>query len=130
MHLDYDSATNTLRLTLDQPTPNAIARTITLDGTIDVSAQGRLVGVEFRLPDTLALDLTLRPWLADPVAGEFTTIDPDGSAYIQMTVGDDRDARSTALPLQADFDPNDHLLAIAIPRRGAGFEISYPSGNQ
>jgi hypothetical protein len=112
MHLDYDSATNTLRLSLDQQGHQAVAGTLRLDGTIDVSTQGRLVGVEFRLPDARDIGRALQPWLDDPVAGEFTNVAPDGSAYIQMTIGDD------------------HLLALAIPRRGEGYEISYPSGNQ
>lgn len=130
MHFDYDSATNTLRLTLDKPAEQEITRTIELDGTIDVSSNGRLVGIEFRADAGPSLRHALRAWTADPVAGEFTTVESDGTAYIQLTVGDDRDARSTPLPLQAGFDRDDHLIAIGIPRRGEGYEISYPSGNR
>jgi hypothetical protein len=38
--------------------------------------------------------------------------------------------RSVKVLLWTEFDRDDELVAIAIPRRGDGYEISYPSGNQ
>lgn len=130
MRLLHDSEHNALRLTLDDlPDVAGVDR---LRGLVDVAAGGRLVGIELRTGEAESdLRQRLRRWLVDPVAGEYVTVDPDGTVYIELTTGDpDDDVRSTDVDLNVELDASGELLSIAIPRRGAGYEISYPSGNR
>ena len=103
-----------------------------MPGVVDVAANGRLVGIELRA--NASEDETrrrLRRWLSDPVAGEFTAVEPDGTAYIELTVGEpDEEVRSSALDLLMETDANGDVVAVVIPRRGPDYEISYPSGNR
>lgn len=125
MELDYDDATNTLRLTpasVGPVMPESIAQ---FDGILDVGEGGRLIGVEF-----LAGEDSLRLWRLDPTSRQRITLDGSGRAYIQITAGDGTTTRSTAIRLTAEFNAHYELLALAIPRRGDGYEITYPSGNQ
>lgn len=131
MQLQYDRRDNTLRLTLSEPATRS-ADQVDLNGTVDVAAGGRLVGIELRPDDGPELmERWLRPWLDDEIAGEFVSIEADGSAYIELTVGDPSDeVRSSDVAVRTELDDGGELVAIAIPRRGAGYEISYPSGNR
>jgi uncharacterized protein YuzE len=124
MELTVDTGDNMLRLTLTSA-DSPVVSTIELPGTIDVAEQGRLLGIEF--PADAAL---LAAWLADPVAGPLTSLAADGSAYIQITPPSIVQARSASIIARGDVDADGRMLAVAIPRRGAGYEISYPSGNQ
>ena len=72
----------------------------------------------------------LRRWLHHATTGSYVTLDATGRAYIQITTGDDTTTRSTPIDLTAEYDTRDELTALAIPRHGHGYEISYPSGNQ
>jgi hypothetical protein len=126
MELNYDSDTNSLRLT---PTTSAASRppsaTTTLDAILDIGEAGRLIGVEFH-----AGVARLRHWLTDPASNEYLSLDDNDNAYIQITPGDTGAARSTSIQLIAEYDPAGELTALVIPRRGDGYEITYPSGNQ
>lgn len=132
MRLTYQQDDNTLRLTLDDPrgTPS---RVLDLPGYVDVGEGGRLVGVEVLAPPGLDLRAALRDWLADPTAGEYVALDDD-SAYVTLSTLEeaiDQDqVRATEAVLIAELDDNQRLIALSIPRRGAGYEISYPSGNR
>lgn len=97
-----------------------------------MAANGRLVGIELRSESGEAETRRhLRHWLSDPIAGEFTAVEPDGIAYIELTVGDpDEDVRSSALDLLVETDAAGDVVAVVIPRRGPDYEISYPSGNR
>lgn len=130
MHLVHDRATNTLRLRLDRDTGTAGAPPEQVSGIIDIAEGGRLVGLELTPPEGIIATDWMSQWLDDPIAGEWVTIEDDGRVYIQLTTGDDRHVRSTPLTLLADHESGSRLRAISIPRRGAGYEISYPSGNQ
>lgn len=131
MRLSYRPRENTLRLTLDQE--RGPARTATeLPGLIDVGEGGRLVGVEMRGRGAADLQRMLEPWLADPVASEFVAAGED-SAYFQLSMAGEaapeEQVRTAEATLLAELDTSGRLLALSIPRRGHGFEISYPSGN-
>jgi hypothetical protein len=126
MRLAWDGATNLLRLTLSDDEP--AASSVTRPGTLDVAANGRLVGVELRGSD---LPRLLRRWSADPIATEFTHLSDDDSAYIDLSSGPpENDIRSSEVTVTAELDSETACVALAIPRRGAGYEIAYPSGNR
>lgn len=126
MELTYDGETNTLRLTptlwVDGVAP---AHSATLDAILDIGEGGRLIGVEF--PADAA---QLTHWQHDTAASPFVTHTDDGRAYIQITPGDAENVRSTSLQVIAESNVAGEILALAIPRRGDGYEITYPSGNQ
>jgi uncharacterized protein YuzE len=132
MRLTYRPRENTLRLTLDDDRRQA-GESRALPGYVDVGEAGRLVGVEVLAGDGIDLSRAFAPWLADPVAGEWVTLEPD-AAYIELSAPEealDREqVRATQATLHAEIDPSQRLVALSIPRRGAGYEISYPSGNQ
>ena len=126
MDLTYDSDNNTLRLTPTRPGESAVpSRTTILDAILDIGAGGRLIGVEFP-----AQDADLSRWHDDPATSPFVVDDAGGRAYIQITPHDTGPTRSTPISVTAEYDSANHLTALAIPRRGHGYEISYPSGNQ
>jgi uncharacterized protein YuzE len=131
MRLNYRPRENTLRLTLDRD-QGPVQLETELPGLIDVGEGGRLVGVEVRGGDVVDLDRILEPWLADPVASEFVTSGVD-SAYIMLSVAEEtapkEHLRTAEAMLLAELDASGKLVALSIPRRGHGFEISYPSGS-
>jgi uncharacterized protein YuzE len=131
LRLRHDAATNALRLTLDGVSGEVCERT-SLTGMVDVAANGRLVGIELwsGVGET-DLARMLKRWTGDPVAGEFVSVDSDGTAYIELTAGGaDDTARSSTVLLDIDLNEHSEMLAVSIPRRGTGYEISYPSGNR
>ncbi len=132
MRLIYDSEKNALRLVLDDEDADAAAVTTAVQGVVDVATNGRLVGVELRsAAGEDSARRRLRRWLADPVAGEFTSVESDGTAYIELTVGDPHEeVRSSPLDLLIETDAAGELVAVVIPRHGPDYEISYPSGNR
>ena len=131
MRLSYRSTENTLRLTLDEES-GEVVETRALDGCIDIAEQGRLVGIELE-QDGLDLHELFATWVQDAVAKEYVEID-DSGAYVALSAPSERipeqHIRTAELNLTAELDANDRLVAIAIPRRGHGYEISFPSGNQ
>jgi uncharacterized protein YuzE len=126
MELSYDSTNNTLRLTPSyrDSTP-ASGATKTLDGVLDIGEAGQIIGVEFK-----ATRSELAIWMTGPPENAIVEIDTNGSAYIQVTEHIGGNARSTALDLIAEYDTDGQIIALAIPRQGHGYEITYPSGNQ
>lgn len=131
MRLSYQSRENTLRLSLDHGQGVVQAET-KLPGLIDVGEGGRLVGVEVRGGGAMDINHILEPWLTDPVASEFVTAGKD-SAYILLSLKEEAATedqfRTAEATLLAELDTSGKLVALSIPRRGHGFEISYPSGN-
>lgn len=131
MRLQHDTVRNALRLTLDRETGEVCGRS-GFPGVVDVAANGRLVGIELQAgaPET-DLARMLKRWIDDPVAGEFVSVDADGTAYIELTAGEaDESARSSEVMLEVELNEHREMLAVSIPRRGTGYEISYPSGNR
>ncbi len=131
MRLSYRSAENILRLTLDEES-GEVVDTRTLDGCIDIAEQGRLIGIELEQDGHDLYDL-FDSWLQDAVAKEYVEID-DAGAYVALSAPSEdipeQHIRTAELALTAELDSTDRLVAIAIPRRGHGYEISFPSGNQ
>jgi uncharacterized protein YuzE len=131
LRLSYRSAENILRLTLDTES-GEIVQTREFDGVIDIAEQGRLVGIEIEA-DNQSLSKMFTSWLEDRVAKEYVEID-DSGAYVALSTPNEnipeQHIRTAELPLIAELDVNEHLVAIVIPRRGHGYEISFPSGNQ
>ena len=132
MRLTYRPIENTLRLTLDVEAGEPASR-LEVPGYVDVGEGGRLVGVEVLPAGDFDLAEALRPWAGDPVASEYVAVD-DESAYLTLSVpeetGRPEEVRAARATLDAELDASRRLVALSIPRRGAGYEISYPSGNQ
>jgi len=131
LKLIHDLKKNALRLTLIDPGEPATSVEL-CRGLVDVAANGRLVGVEVQTGRTqVELRLMVTRWLQDPVASQFVSIEPDGSLYFELTTGEvDDSSLSSSVDLDVELDDRQEMLAISIPRRGAGYEISYPSGNR
>lgn len=131
MRLSYRSAENTLRLTLDVETGDVVTRH-EVEGFLDIAEQGRLVGVEL---DSDRLDLlhVFSTWLEDSVARRYVHLEDD-SVYVALsTPKEDISSlhlRTAEVRLRAEMDADDRLVALTIPRRGHGYEISFPSGNR
>lgn len=103
--ITLDLRRNTLRLVLvEQPVTEHRA----IPALIDIGEGGRLLGVE--------LD----------GFGE-----TDGNPlYLTLFAATGLHVRSIAADVQGDLDVAGDLLAVEVPRRGHGYEIAYPSGNQ
>jgi uncharacterized protein YuzE len=131
VRLSYRSAENILRLTLDEESGEAVTSR-TFDGMIDIAEQGRLVGIEIEA-DRQELSEMFSSWLDDRVAKDYVEIDDSGVYVVLSAPSEDipeQHIRTAELPLTTELDANEQLVAIAIPRRGHGYEISFPSGNQ
>jgi uncharacterized protein YuzE len=131
LRISYRSAENILRLTLDEESGDVVYRH-QFDGMIDIAEQGRLVGVELGT-DSHDLSGMFATWLEDKVARKYLEID-DAGAYVALSAPSEeipeQHIRTAELLLTVELDQNGHLVAIVIPRRGHGYEISFPSGNQ
>ncbi len=132
MRLTYEKTENALRLTLDEES-GAIDRRINLTGYVDMGTGGRIVGVETREPESLDLAHALLPWTSNQTAAEYVSVTGD-SAYIELSAPEESDIREQVRAVEASFiaeiDAHGQIVALSIPRHGAGYEISYPSGNQ
>lgn len=119
-----DAQANTLRLRL---APDAApTQAHLLPGVIDIGEGGALLGVEINVATAARLHFPaarLAPaWEHDPVAG---------SLYVQIdSVSDSAQVRSVPVTVRMLTSENGTLVAVEIPRRGHGYEISYPSGNR
>ncbi len=132
MRLTYEQSNNALRLTLDEVSV-ASEHQITLTGYVDMGTGGRIVGVETLAPASLDLARALSPWTSDRTAAEYVSVSGD-SAYIELSAPEEASIREQVRAVPATFtaeiDDGGRLVALSIPRHGAGYEISYPSGNQ
>ena len=131
MRLSYDPDSDALRLTLDDSGAGPV-RCVTLPGYIDMGESGRLIGIEVSAAGSLDLAHALSLWTHDADAAPYVDVSA-ASAYIQLSVSADTDVANTReapATLAAEIDASGNLIAIGIPRRGAGYEITYPSGNR
>jgi len=132
VQLSYESTDNSLRLTLagDQA---LTAERVSLAGYVDMGVGGRLIGIEILGPAGFEIRQALAHWLDDEIAGEYLSVAGD-SAYIELSMSDEtslhEQSRAAEAIFAADLDADGLLIALSIPRRGAGYEITYPSGNQ
>lgn len=99
--IEVDVAANTLRLLLGEGETSVSEQ---VPATIDIGAGGRLIGVE------------LSSGYIDVMEPERGTEHLTRSAAATVEVGR---AGEGGLP-----------VAVTVPRRGAGYEVTYPSGNQ
>jgi hypothetical protein len=104
MKLLLDLARNAIELRLTDAEPAGAWRSC--PATIDVGESGRLLGVELALRD----------------AGE--------PHYLPVEEPNGELVRSAAAQVRIAVDDGGELVAVELPRRGDGYELSYPSGNQ
>lgn len=102
--IEIDLGANTLVLKLTDDATSPDTDTVPTDAVIDVGVGGRLIGVE--LSDSYVP-------VMEPEPGTEALV---RSADVQVGVAHDRSSRQ--------------IRAITVPRGGAGYEITYPSGNQ
>ncbi|MGI9252669.1 MAG: hypothetical protein ACR2J8_02905 [Thermomicrobiales bacterium] len=106
MRLRHDLAHDRLRFELADGAGSASDAS----AVIDIGEGGRLLGIEI-------------PGLNDP--------DGDGPYYLTVTPGSGGDhARSAAAMVTVERDESGAVRAVELPRHGAGYEISWPSGNR
>ena len=100
--LEVDLGTNTLRLVIGESGEGDALRTSTESATIDIGASGRLIGVETadRYIDVMSPEL--------------------GTEHL---------IRSTRAEIDVER-VGERPVTLIVPRLGAGYEITYPSGNQ
>ncbi len=108
--VEWIPARNVLRLWL-RDVPLAAPRAAW--ATLDVGEQGVLIGLE--LPDDASLGR------AGPAAEPryLTVSEPAGSLW-----------RSVEVAVDVLAGPDGEPAAVDVPRRGHGYEITYPSGNR
>lgn len=100
--LEVDLNTNSLRLGVGEPIEGEEVRTTSETATIDIGTGGRLVGVE--LP-----------------GGYVDVMSPEP--------GTDHLIRSSEAEVLVERS-GQTIVTLVVPRLGAGYEITYPSGNQ
>jgi hypothetical protein len=125
LQIVLDLRRNTLELRLRGETGEPVAWE-TRPATVDIGEAGRLLGVEI---DLSALPERAEPWTTDsPPPGDF---DPStGSLYVALDSRVDAHARTATATARTGIDRDGRLMTVEIARRGEGYEISYPSGNQ
>lgn len=115
MRILIDQRRNVLDIRL---TENSVARWREATGTVDIGEQGTLIGVEVAIPAGEEL----------PSAIDYDVANE--SAYLAITGNDSGLARSASAAVRVGVDVENGVAAIEIPRRGPGYEIGFPSGNQ
>lgn len=103
MLIVVDTARNELQFELDSAVRGGEALRLLAD--LDIGERGRLLGLEILLPDG-----TLYPIVIDD--------------------GPDPFARTARVEVGCWLGPDGTPARVMLPRRGAGYEISYPSGNE
>lgn len=109
---------NALRFVLGEGEPGAA---LPVEATIDMGERGALLGIELRPAVSLVAG-----WPALRAAAA-----ADGAIYLpiapELSGPHDR-----SVPVVVELRPgaDGALAAVDLPRRGAGYEITYPSGNQ
>lgn len=120
----YDAERNTLRLIVGG---DAIQRVATVAGILDVGVGGRLLGLELDISGS-----ALRP--PATIGGEVVYEPALGTLYVAVAPaaeeGGAANARSAEIAARVLVDADGRVVGIEVPRRGAGYEITYPSGNQ
>jgi uncharacterized protein YuzE len=104
MKLLVDTTRNVLHLVLIERHAEPTRR-IDGHGVLDIGARGRLIGFELLLPG-------------------------EPPRYLPIEASADPFARTAEAAVVAGVDEAGSVFSVEIPRRGADFEISYPSGNQ
>lgn len=133
MLLTVDVVTNTLWVTPNSTsavTTRAADTASSVPAIVDVTTHGHLLGIECDLPETDPVNRERwQRWTNDPETANLIAIDPDGSIYLHLSEHDGGDIRSVQVSALLVHDGGS-IAAVGIPRRGNGYEISYPSGNR
>jgi hypothetical protein len=127
VRIRHDPGGNALRLRLRRGLAVGLPRRAT--AAIDVGGNGRLLGLE--LPADPALAAPFAVSTGDPLAPDYDPV--GGTLYVPLAVAEaaaDPLARTALAEVALAVDRAGALLAIDVPRRGHGYEISYPSGNR
>ncbi len=103
-----DPARNALRLLLDAHAGPETATRTSHPATLDVGEGGRLIGLE----------------LDGDADG------PEADWYLELEPAPGQHTRSVAVEVTAGRDGEGHPLWLEWPRRGPGYEITFPIGNQ
>lgn len=103
MLIVVDTARNELRFELESA--GGAGEATVLPAELDIGERGRLLGLEILLPDAAPFPIVIddRP---DPYA------------------------RTARVQVECQFGPDGAPARVILPRRGNGYEISYPSGNE
>ncbi|MCM8749606.1 DUF2283 domain-containing protein [Thermomicrobiaceae bacterium CFH 74404] len=129
--MTYQPRENALRLVLG-PEPRPAARTVEGTGILDLGEQGRLLGLEISAPPGLDLRQAFCPWQERTGFPEWLSLGT-ASAYLRLVpeplAQASRQARSVSVRLAMELDEQGTLLAVILPRRGEGYELSSPSGS-
>ena len=102
----YEPTANALRLVLAEGTDGSSTRGV--PAQVDVGEGGRLLGVEV----ALAIE------------------DSAQSVYVPIEEATGANVRTAPALVRVRTAPDGRLLEVELPRRGAGYEITYPSGNR
>lgn len=121
--ITVDAAANTIRFRLSGDATADASTAIRAAGTIDIGEQGRLLGVEVETPPDAA-------WTVPPASSALVQGGGDGTFYIALDRDTGRHARSVPVEVSLRLTPARLLAEVIVPRRGAGYEITYPSGNR
>jgi hypothetical protein len=131
MRSTYQPREDALRLVVQWETAT-VARTVEVAGVLDLGEQGRLLGLEIGGVPGLDLGQAVRSWHEQRGAAGWLSLG-DGSAYLQLVAEPvartTRHVRSVAVRLSLELDAQGRLLAVVLPRRGADYELSSPSGS-
>jgi hypothetical protein len=107
MLIVVDTARNELRfeLAVKWKTGERGGETLTAPADLDIGERGRLLSLEVHLP---------------------------GQAAHTIVIDDRTDpyARTARIAVRCTLAPDGSLTRVTVPRRGPGYEISYPSGNE
>jgi hypothetical protein len=124
MKLSVSTIANTLRFTLTGS--DATGEATPVPAIIDIGEQGRLIGLE--------LELNARgesaAWTVPTEENALSHTISEGVAYIAVESAADAYTRSARAIAALRADAAGRLVEITVPRRGPGYEITYPSGNR
>jgi hypothetical protein len=126
MNITVDPSDNTLRFSFAVHTDSP--RKSTLPATIDIGEQGRLLGIEMDIKTVTAPALRWPPESSDLVS--FDT--KGGTCYLAIEPEPESHAfvRSVRGEVRMVTDERGMAAEVILPRRGEGYEITYPSGNR
>lgn len=124
-HVLLDLERNTLAFPLrdDQARP---VSWLTVPAFVDIGEAGRLLALEVDLSGSCVLSAA-RPW---QVSNHIELDSDSRSLSVTLDAGHEPHARSSPAEGRLGLDRDGMPVLVEVPRRGAGYEITYPSGNQ
>jgi hypothetical protein len=126
MNITVHPADNTLRFSFIERSESTGA--YPFPATIDIGEEGRLLGIEIDITDDHGAALL---WPAE--AAEIVSVDQSGeTSYLAIESDSASGALTRSVPGTVSITTSaDGLVEeVIVPRRGEGYEITYPSGNR